>query len=89
MLLGTLLFFSAKFSALMDLSTTLQGRFFGADQFAAIRCLLESNQGGSRYQLSRQLAEQWQWCTPTGQLKDMAARTLLETGKNRGLANWI
>ena len=70
----------------MDLPATLQGRDFGATQLAEIRFLLESNPGSSRYQLSRRLAAQWQWHTPTGQLKDMAARTLLLKLHYRG---WI
>jgi len=35
--------------------------------------------------LSRELAQQWEWRTARGQLKDMAARTLLLTLERRGL----
>ena len=70
----------------MVLPATLQGRDFGATQLAEIQHLLSANPGGSRYQLSRQLAAQWHWRTPTGQLKDMAARTLLLKLHHQG---WI
>ncbi len=70
----------------MELPTTLQGRDFGATELCEIRSLLESNAGLSRYRISRLLAAQWQWHTATGQLKDMAARTLLLKLHRRG---WI
>jgi hypothetical protein len=35
--------------------------------------------------LSRELAERWNWRTPLGQLKDMAARTLLLKLERRGM----
>jgi Domain of unknown function (DUF4338) len=61
----------------MDLPTTMQGRPFGPEQLAQIQSLLESNREWSRYRLSRELAVLWNWRTAQGQLKDMAARTLL------------
>lgn len=61
----------------MQLPTTLQGRPFGPKQLAQIQCLLEQNGYWSRYRLSRELAELWNWRTASSQLKDMAARTLL------------
>ena len=70
----------------MDLPATLQGRNFGATRLAEVHALLASHPGASRYQLSRLLATQWQWHTPTGQLKDIAARTLLLKLHQRG---WI
>lgn len=39
----------------------------------------------TRYWLSRQLCQLWDWRTPGGQLKDMAARTLLLKLEQRGL----
>jgi len=59
------------------LPTTLQGRPFGPEQLAQVQALIGQNRGGSRYRLSRELAQLWDWRTPQGQLKDMAARTLL------------
>ena len=70
----------------MVLPTTLQGRPFGAAELAQIRQLLALQPAPSRYQISRQLAQLWDWRTPTGQLKDMAARTLLLKLQARG---WI
>src|SRR5215203_6215886 len=61
----------------MELPSVLQGRPFGVKQLTEIRALLAESPPLSRYQLSRRLAMQWDWRTGTGQLKDMAARTLL------------
>jgi hypothetical protein len=55
----------------------LQGRPFGPAALAQIRALLDQQRDWSRYRLSRELARLWDWRTPQGQLKDMAARTLL------------
>jgi len=62
----------------MTLPTTLQGRPFGPQQLAQVQALLDEGNGQwSRYRLSRELAVLWNWRTAHGQLKDMAARTLL------------
>jgi len=55
----------------------LQGRPFGPEALAQVRALLGQKEDWSRYRLSRELARLWNWRTPQGQLKDMAARTLL------------
>ena len=39
----------------------------------------------SRWRLSRELATRWEWRNGAGQLKDMAARTLLVKLEQRGL----
>ena len=70
----------------MRLPSTLQGRPFGAVQLAEIKHLLEQSPESSRYQLSRRLATLWNWRTASGQLKDMAARTLLLKLEEQG---WI
>lgn len=70
----------------MPLPTTLQGRPFGPEQLAQIQSLLEQNSQWSRYRLSRELAVLWNWRTPSSQLKDMAARTLLLKLEQQG---WI
>ena len=70
----------------MVLPSTLQGRPFGAVQLAEIKQLLEESPQSSRYQLSRCLATLWNWRTASGQLKDMAARTLLLSLQEQG---WI
>jgi len=61
----------------MQLPTMLQGRPFGPEQLAQVQMLLAQNGDWSRYRLSRELARLWDWRTAQGQLKDMAARTLL------------
>jgi hypothetical protein len=61
----------------MSLPTTLQGHPFGPAQLEQIQSLLRQNPPWSRYRLSRELARLWDWRTATGQLKDMATRTLL------------
>jgi hypothetical protein len=61
----------------MGLPTRLQGRAFGPTELQEIRALIGQNAGWSRYRLSRELAQRWNWRSPLGQLKDMAARTLL------------
>lgn len=70
----------------MQLPTMLQGRPFGPEQLAQVQALLRDNGGWSRYRLSRELARLWEWRTSRGQLKDMAARTLLLKMQERG---WI
>ena len=70
----------------MHLPTTLQGRPFGPEQLAQIQSLLDGNSPWSRYRLSRELAVLWNWRTAQGQLKDMAARTLLLKLEEQG---WI
>jgi hypothetical protein len=64
----------------------MQGRDFGPAQLQEIQTLLRDHPQWSRYQLSRQLALRWNWRSPGGQLKDMAARTLLLKLSGRG---WI
>lgn len=70
----------------MQLPTILQGRPFGPEQLAQIRALIGENPGWTRYRLSRELAARWNWRTARGQLKDMAARTLLLKLQEKG---WI
>jgi hypothetical protein len=70
----------------MQLPTMLQGRPFGPEQLSQVQALLGQNGGWSRYRLSRELARLWDWRTPQGQLKDMAARTLLLKLQEQG---WI
>lgn len=55
----------------------IQGRKISGVQIAEIGALIEANPLWSRWRLSRVLAQRWQWYSASGQLKDMAARTLL------------
>jgi Druantia protein DruA len=67
-------------------SGILQGRRIGAAELEQIRQLLAGHPHWSRRRLSCQLAILWNWRNPAGQLKDMAARTLLLKLEQRG---WI
>jgi hypothetical protein len=64
---------------------SIQGWELHADQLTQIRTLLATEPGWSRYRLSRELCQLWNWRTATGQIKDMAARTLLLKLEQRGL----
>lgn len=70
----------------MQLPRMLQGRPFGPEALAQVQGLLGQQADWSRYRLSRELARRWDWRTPQGQLKDMAARTLLLKLQEQG---WI
>ena len=70
----------------MDRDCVIQGRIIGAAEVADIRQIIAENPAFSRYKLSRVLCDLWNWRDPTGQIKDMAARTLLGKLQERG---WI
>ena len=55
----------------------VQGRQIGSVEIADVQALMAANPLWSRWRLSRVLAQRWQWFAASGQLKDMAARTLL------------
>ena len=63
----------------------IQGRRIGSGEIAEIRELIEKNPAWNRRRLSKVLAERWQWYAASGQLKDMAARTLMLKLQDRGL----
>ena len=63
----------------------IRGREIGSTELEQIRGWLVSNREWSRRRLSEELAEHWDWRTPTGQLKDIAARDLLNRLEARGL----
>jgi Domain of unknown function (DUF4338) len=58
-------------------SQIVQGRLITGAEVSAIARLIEANPQWSRWRISQVLAKQWDWRNSTGQLKDMAARTLL------------
>lgn len=64
----------------------IQGRDLREEDLARIRSLISAHPDWSRRHLSVELAEAWEWRSSTGQLKDMAARTLLLKLNHRG---WI
>jgi len=55
----------------------LQGRLLTQTHLDEIRTLIEIHPTASRKHLSRLLAQAWNWRSANGQLKDMAARTLM------------
>ena len=63
----------------------VQGRQISSVEIAEIKALIEANPRWSRRRLSEVLAQRWQWYSASGQLKDMAARTLMLTLHRRQL----
>ena len=63
----------------------VQGRMIGSGELDWIRQLMCAHPQWGRYHLSVHLAQQWNWRNRAGQLKDMAARTLLLKLERRGL----
>lgn len=63
----------------------LQGRRLGPSELSQVAQLISGNPGWSRYRLSCELARMWDWHSSSGQLKDMAARTLLLKLEQRGI----
>jgi len=66
-------------------SLTIQGRPLSPQGLEALRQWVGDHPHWSRWRLSRELATRWDWRNATGQLKDMAARTLLAKLAQRGL----
>jgi hypothetical protein len=66
--------------------SVIQGRHIAATDLEQVRHLLAAHPDWSRRRLSQYLATLWNWRNPIGQLKDMAARTLLLKLEQRG---WI
>jgi hypothetical protein len=64
---------------------TIQGRPLSPQGLEELRQWVGANPQWSRWRLSRELATRWQWRNGAGQLKDMAARTLLVKLEQRGL----
>jgi hypothetical protein len=69
----------------MDETFVVQGRRITAEDIARIRELIAGNPHWSRWRLSKVLSTEWNWRNANGQLKDMAARSLLVKLNERGL----
>ena len=69
----------------MNETFVLQGRSLGPGELGQVANMIAENPGWSRYRLGVELARKWEWRNGTGQLKDMAARTLLLKLEGRGL----
>jgi hypothetical protein len=63
----------------------VQGRWWTPSDIEAIRALIAQHPAWSRWLLSRELSERFEWRTATGQLRDMAARHLLNKLAARAL----
>lgn len=63
----------------------MQGREWALDDIERIRRLIAENPAWSRRRISEALAAGWDWRNGSGQLKDMAARSLLVKLEARGL----
>lgn len=61
----------------MSQSWTVQGRALDEGELEGLRLWIAERADWSRRQLSQALALRWDWKNAAGQLKDMAARTLL------------
>jgi len=70
----------------MNETFVLQGRRLGPGELGQVADMIAENPGWSRYRLGVELAQKWEWRNGAGQLKDMAARTLLLKLEERG---WI
>jgi hypothetical protein len=66
-------------------SLTIQGRPLTPADLLSLHQWVGANPQWSRWRLSRELAVRWGWRNGAGQLKDMAARTLLVKLEQRGL----
>jgi hypothetical protein len=69
----------------MSESLTVQGRLLATEDILRIRQLIAENRNWSRRRLSEALSVEWDWRNGSGQLKDMAARSLLLKLDARGL----
>lgn len=69
----------------MESTILVQGRELGEADIQGIRDLIADRPRGTRWTLSRELCDRWNWRTLTGQLKDMACRTMLNKLDEKGL----
>ena len=70
----------------VEKSLVMQGRSIGPAELEQVRGLLAAHPDWSRYRLSRELCQVWNWRNHVGQIKDMAARSLLLKLEERG---WV
>lgn len=70
----------------MEESFVMQGRSIGPAELEQVRGLLAAHPDWSRRRLSRALCPLWNWRNHAGQIKDMAARSLLLKLEERG---WV
>ena len=63
----------------------MQGRQIGASELETIRDLISFHPDWHRTRISQELCRAWNWCNEAGQLKDIAARSLLRKLDHQGL----
>jgi hypothetical protein len=61
----------------MNTEMICQGRRLTAGDILFIREIIRANPSWNRTRISREICQRWNWVTPYGQVKDMAARTML------------
>jgi hypothetical protein len=71
-------------SRCVEQSLIIQGRKLGEPELEQLRVLVSAHPKWSRYRLSRELCGIWNWRGLNGQIKDMAARSLLLKLEERG-----
>lgn len=69
----------------MNETIVMQGRRIAPCDLERIREMIATKPEWSRRRLSREIAAEWEWRNAAGQLKDMAARSLLVKLDQRGL----
>jgi hypothetical protein len=69
----------------MSNSFVCQGRLISDDDLVWLRSWIDAHPDWSRFRLAKELCKLWSWSTPTGQLKDFAARAFLRKLLERGL----
>jgi len=69
----------------MDETIIVQGRELCPSDIQEISDLINLWPKGTRWKISREICNRWNWRTLTGQLKDMACRTMLNKLDERGL----
>ena len=69
----------------MNFPITVQGRSLQRDDISLLNSLINANPDWGRSKLSKHIAQLWQWSNPAGQLKDIAARTMLRKLDRLGL----
>jgi len=62
----------------MEETIIVQGRELRQADIQEIRDLIKSRPDMARTRLSLELCERWNWRTLTGQMKDMACRSMLK-----------
>jgi hypothetical protein len=66
-------------------SFTCQGRVVQSTDILWLQSWIDDNPSWSRFRIAGELCKLWDWSTPTGQLKDFAARSFLLKLMTRGL----